>query len=350
MSVEEAAAGSGSKKPIDLVFQGGGIKGIGLVGAYKVLEERGYRPENMAGASAGAIVAALVAAGYSADELYEIMGNLDFNQFKDEAWEDRIPFLPWTASMLKDQGLYEGKAFFDWIRDLLQDRGVRTFKDLVRREELDPSTFRDCRFRYKLQVIVSDVTQRKMLRLPCDATDLGYAHPDNMEVALAVRMSMSIPIFFEPVTLINQNTGAEHILVDGGMLSNFPVWIFDADEPQWPTIGLKLYEPDPRAPLIRNGRKPEARRKGLLGMVKGLGPLDYFWSLVETMMEAHDRLYVEEKDFDQRTIAIDTLGVGTTEFDLSRERTKKLYDSGRTAAKNFLPKFERDVLSGFESN
>lgn len=153
-------------------------------------------------------------------------------------------------------------------------------------------------------------------------------------------MSMSIPIFFEPVTLINQYTGREHILVDGGMLSNFPVWIFDADEPQRPTIGLKLFEPDPRAPLIRNGREPKARRKGLLGMVKGLGPLDYFWSLVETMMEAHDRLYVQEKDLDQRTIAIDTLGVGTTEFDLSKERTGKLYDSGRTAAKNFLPKFD----------
>lgn len=349
MSAEGAAAGDGPKKPVDLVFQGGGIKGIGLVGAYKVLEERGYRPENMAGASAGAIVAALVAAGYSADELYEIMGNLNFNQFKDEAWEDRIPFLPWTASMLKDQGLYEGKAFFDWIRDLLEARGVRTFKDLVRRNELDASTFENCRFRYKLQVIVSDVTQRKMLRLPCDARDLGYAHPDNMEVALAVRMSMSIPIFFEPVTLINQYTGRVHILVDGGMLSNFPVWIFDADEPQRPTIGLKLFEPDPRAPLIRNGREPKARRKGLLGMVKGLGPLDYFWSLVETMMEAHDRLYVQEKDFDQRTIAIDTLGVGTTEFDLSKERTGKLYDSGRTAAKNFLPKFERDILSKFGS-
>jgi NTE family protein len=349
MSVQGTAAGNEQKKPVDLVFQGGGIKGIGLVGAYKTLEEGGYQPENMAGASAGAIVAALVAAGYSADELYEIMGKLNFNQFKDEAWEDRIPFLPWTSSMLKDQGIYEGKAFFDWIRGLLETKGIRTFKDLVRRDDLDDSTFETCRFRYKLQVIVSDVTQRKMLRLPCDAKELGYAHPDNMEVALAVRMSMSIPIFFEPVTLMNQYTGREHILVDGGMLSNFPVWIFDADEPERPTIGLKLFQPDPTAPLVKNGREPEARRRGLLGMLKGLGPLDYFWSLVETMMEAHDRLYIQEKDFDQRTIAIDTLGVGTTEFDLSEPRARELYDSGRTAASNFLPTFERNILSKFAS-
>jgi NTE family protein len=349
MSVEGAAVGNQQTKAVDLVFQGGGIKGIGLVGAYKALEEARYQPENMAGASAGAIVAALVAAGYSADELYEIMGNLNFNQFKDEAWEDRIPFLPWTSSMLKDQGIYEGRAFFEWIRGLLEARGIRTFKDLVRRGELDASTFDNCRFRYKLQVIVSDVTQRKMLRLPCDAEELGYAHPDNMEVALAVRMSMSIPIFFEPVTLINQYTGREHILVDGGMLSNFPVWIFDADEPERPTVGLKLFEPDPTAPLIKNGREPEARRRGLLGMLKGLGPIDYFWSLVETMMEAHDRLYVQEEDFDQRTIAIDALGVGTTEFNLSEPRARELYDSGYTAAKNFLPKFEKNVLARFVS-
>jgi hypothetical protein len=60
-------------------------------------------------------------------------------------------------------------------------------------------------------------------------------------------------------------------------------------------------------------------------------------------MEAHDRFYVQEEDFDQRTIAIDTLGVGTTEFNLSEDpaRVRKLYDSGYTAAKNFLPKFEK---------
>ena len=53
------------------------------------------------------------------------------------------------------------------------------------------------------------------------------------------------------------------------------------------------------------------------------------------MMEAHDRFYLEETDFD-RTIAIDALGVGTTEFDLSRERAMKLYDSGRAAAEKIL--------------
>ena len=49
----------------DLVFEGGGVKGIGLAGALATLEEREYGPQNIAGTSAGAITAALLAAGYS---------------------------------------------------------------------------------------------------------------------------------------------------------------------------------------------------------------------------------------------------------------------------------------------
>ena len=168
MSEQGTAGSNENQKPIDVVFEGGGVKGIGLVGAYHVLEEHGYRPENMAGASAGAIVAALVAAGYSADELYDIMSKLDFDQFRDKAWEDLIPLLPWTTSILKDQGIYEGKKFFDWIGERLDAKGKKTFGDLIRRPDID-----DFRYRYKLQVIVSDVTKRRMLILPRDAEKLG---------------------------------------------------------------------------------------------------------------------------------------------------------------------------------
>ena len=52
-------------------------------------------------------------------------------------------------------------------------------------------------------------------------------------------------------------------------------------------------------------------------------------------MAAHDRLYIEESDFD-RTITIDTLGVRTTEFDISEERAMELFESGRATAKKFL--------------
>ena len=310
------------RRPVDLVLEGGGVKGVALVGAYSVLEERGYRPECVAGASAGAIVAALIAARYGADELSEIVGALDYSRFQDEAWEDRVPLAGIPLSILKDLGIYEGAYFEEWMRCLLEAKGVRTFGDLVRREEAEP------RFRHRLQVIASDLTERRLLVLPRDAGALGV-DPDELDVALAVRMSMSIPVFFEPVQFENPETGREHLIVDGGMLSNFPVWLFDAEEPLRPTIGIKLSEPDPRSPLARSD-----------GPSEEVGVFGFLRALVDTTMEAHDRLYLEEHDF-ARTIAIDTLGVRTTEFDLSRERAGELHESGRLAAERYLDGPER---------
>jgi NTE family protein len=332
MSVEGAAAGNQQKTPVDLVFEGGGIKGIGLVGAYKVLEEREYQPACLAGASAGAIVAALVAAQYSAADLKTIMEELDFNDFKDKGWEDYFPFVPVTISILKDRGIYEGTTFSEWVRGKLADKGVETFEDLIRPgyEEAE------LKYRYKLQVIVSDLTGKRLLVLPRDAGELGYDNPNDFNVAQAIRMSMSIPFFFEPVKFNHLKTGQEYLIVDGGMLSNFPVWVFDAKNPeeaQRDTFGVRLVEPDPQADIAEKLPQAGTTRRGRLMVV------DYIRSLVETMLEAHDRLALRERNFN-RTIDIDTLGIRTTEFDLSTERKEELYQSGRKAANEFLDKLE----------
>jgi NTE family protein len=311
---------------VDLVLEGGGVKGIGLAGAYSMLEERGYEPKNIAGTSAGAITAALIAAGYRADELKEIIVSLDFRQFQDEAWEDRIPIFDRTASLLLDQGIYEGTRFYEWMKELLEAKKIRTFRDLVLKDETDP------KYRSRLQVIASDVTGRRLLILPRDAGKLGYDDQDDLEVALAVRMSMSIPIFFEPVRVKNEKTSTTHVIVDGGMLSNFPVWLFDCEpgeEPEWPTFGLLLVEPEPRKPIGHQLEEGDDGDRGVSALI------DYVKAMAQTMMEAHDRLYIEQEQF-ARTIPIPTLGVGTTEFDITRERALKLYDSGRAATEEFL--------------
>ena len=109
-------------RDVDLVFEGGGLKGIALVGAYSVLEERGYRPQNIAGTSAGAIVAALLAAGYTAAELRQIIMECDLNSFKDRARKNWLPLFPRIVSILKDRGIYEGEAFLEWMSGLLEKR------------------------------------------------------------------------------------------------------------------------------------------------------------------------------------------------------------------------------------
>lgn len=296
----------------DLVLEGGGAKAVGLVGALSVLEERGYTFPRIAGSSGGALVAALVAAGYGAGDLLDVVLDLDFRSFRDKAWEDRIPRVGALVSVLKDQGVYEGEALERYVRGLLEDRGVRTFGDLSGSD---------------LQVIASDLTGRRLLVLPRDSGLLGLRSPEDLDVALAVRMSASLPFFFEPVRFPNPETGEEHLVLDGGILSNFPVWLFDTeDRPRWPTFGLLLVEPEPRASI--------ADRLGPAGAVGG-ATIRYVEALIMTLLEARDRLYVEQADF-ARTIPIPTLGVRTTDFDLSRARRLELYEAGRAAAERFL--------------
>lgn len=309
------------ERRVDLVFQGGGVKGIALVGAYSVLSEEGYRPQNVAGTSAGAIVATLIAAGYTADELEGMLAETPFSTFLDGGWEDRIPFLGAPLSILLDQGIHEGRAFDEWMRERLAAKGVGRFGDLVVPEFAD-----DARYRHRVQVVASDVTARRLLVLPMDAPSLGI-EPDEMDVALAVRMSMSIPIVFEPVR--HRAPDGTHVIVDGGMLSNFPVWLFDSEDiPDWPTFGLKLVDPGPREPVVRSGL-------GAFGWGPFGATVDYLTGLVATMVDAHDKLHLERSDF-VRTIPISNLGVEATAFDLSRDRMDDLFEEGRRAARVFL--------------
>jgi NTE family protein len=324
------ASGGESAQKIDLVLEGGGVKGIGLVGALAVLDEHGFSPQNLAGTSAGAITASLLAAGYSPAELHGILAELDFHAFMDTDWRDRIRIRGIPFSLIRELGIYEGEFFLDWIRGLLAEKHVQTFGDLLHPAFADAEP----RYRYRLHVIASDITARRLLVLPQDAKDFGV-DPDELDVAEAVRMSMSIPIFFEPWRwkpqddpTKNRLDAAEHLIVDGGVLSNFPVWLFDSEgEPDWPTFGLLLVEPEPRKAVShRLGGAATAPRPSLVDFGKGL---------VQTMLEAHDRMYLENASY-VRTIQVPTLGVRTTEFDLTRDRANELYEAGRTAAEEFL--------------
>lgn len=299
-------------KKIDAVFEGGGVKGIGLVGAVAVIEENGYTFENVAGTSAGAIIASLISAGYSASDVKNIIESLDFKQLMDEDWEDKIPLVGKLVSLIHEKGIYEGKFFEDLIRELLAQKGIHTFKDLIIEECQDIP-----QYRYKLQVIASDLTTGRMLVLPGDMARFG-THPDDMEVALAVRMSMSIPFFFEPVQL-KDAAGETHYIVDGGVLSNYPIWMFDdgTTDPAWPTFGYRLVDPEQNKPHQIEG------------------PISMLKALFSTMMEAHDARYIETKHF-VRTIPIPTVGVQTTDFNLSDAKKQALYESGREAAQTFL--------------
>jgi NTE family protein len=301
----------------DGVFEGGGVKGIGLIGALGYLEGRGYKPQNLAGTSAGAIVATLHAAGYEPDELKSIIGNLDFRKFEDSSLIGRIPIAGPIINVLERLGIYKGDYFLGLMRDLLGAKRVRTFKDLV-----IPGWADDPRYRYRVRVVASDITRGCMLILPQDVAQYGLV-PDDLEVAVAVRMSMSIPLFFRPVSF-KSSEGKSHLVVDGGVLSNFPVELFDSPgEPAWPTFGFRLTQP---------GSPPMERYH--IG-----GPISMLAAMFGTMMEAHDARYIETHNF-VRSITIDPVGIATTQFDLTATQKEALYKSGVAAAEDFLSRWD----------
>jgi NTE family protein len=152
---------------------------------------------------------------------------------------------------------------------------------------------------------------------------------------------MSIPIFFDPVVYRDpRKLHEQRLIVDGGLLSNFPVWLFDTPSgqvPRWPTFGLLLVAPNQRAPLVA-GDKPARTDEGdvsILGFLLAIG---------RTMMEAHDRMYVEQANY-ARTIPISTIGVQTTQFSIDDDPKLKrqLYESGRNAAAEFLKTWDFDA-------
>jgi NTE family protein len=304
----------------DLVLEGGGVKGIALVGAVAVLEERGYRFHRVAGTSAGAIVGSLVAAGVSAQRLHEIMEQLDYRRFRDGTWVTRLGLPGQLLTLLRRSGIYRGDELRDWLRDVLGEAGVETFADL---RLDDPGAAVSPGEGHRLVVMASDISQGCLRRLPWEYDRYGL-DADEVEVVDAVRASMSLPYFFRPVKLRDRVADKRCLLVDGGMLSNFPVDVFDRRDgqaPRWPTLGLKLSARPDAAQGVRH-------------------PIDGVWSMsramIGTLTGFYDRIHLEREDVVARTIFIDTGKVSTTDFDLSREAAQQLYDNGRTAAERFL--------------
>jgi NTE family protein len=277
----------------DLVLAGGGVKGIGHTGAVAKLRDAGYEFPRVAGTSAGAIVGAMVAAGMTSTRMKEVIKGLDWQRFRDPSLLDRVPLLGPAASVLFEYGYYEGNYIRDWLGTELAALHVRTFADLRSDDwQGDP----DDDQAYKLVVMAADITRGELIRLPWDYRQYGL-RPDEQLVVDAVRASISIPLFFEPVTLWHAN-GQSSTLVDGGIVSNYPIDVFDRTdgyEPRWPTFGVTLL---PRLPAANIQLFP------LLGALRRRGFPRFMESLVTTMAVGRDQGYLAKPWVKARTIEV----------------------------------------------
>ncbi|HEX2401345.1 MAG TPA: patatin-like phospholipase family protein [Mycobacterium sp.] len=313
----------------DLVLSGGGVKGIGLVGAVVALMEAGYRPQRVSGTSAGSIVGAVVAAASMGDQLgpedvKELALQLDYHKFTDPGPVERLPLFGPSLAVLRGTGIYKGDYAHDWVRSQLNNLGVHTFGDLaIHDDSLPPER------RYKLVVTVADVTTGQLVRLPWDYRRVYGLDPDDQPVADAVRASMAIPFFFRPVTLTG-STGLRSTLVDGGILSNFPVDSLDRADgktPRWPSFGVTVLP-----------NLPEGNDKVIpaLAPLRMLGAPHLLEGVITTALVGRDQAYLNEPWVNARTIRVDSTDVGFLDFDISDNEIEALYAKGYAAAKKFL--------------
>ncbi len=290
---------------VDGVFAGGGVKAFAFLGALQIMEEKGYEFVRLAGTSAGAIVASLLKAGYTSEELFALLSDLDVEMFKDE----RRTFVPFPIAkwffLYFRMGLYRGDQLEQWLKEKLRQKGVETFADLPKQS---------------LRVIASDLTKGKIVVLPDDLKDYGII-PEKFSVARAVRMSCSVPFFFEPVKLYDRaEKGRACFIVDGGVLSNFPMWLFSDGKKKLrrPVIGFQL--------------KPEVKD---ISEQRIDNAIALFKALFNTMTSAHDTRYISKKHA-KNIVFIPVEHVDATDFHLSDTMKEQLITLGREETEQFL--------------
>jgi NTE family protein len=336
----------------DLALEGGGVKGIGLVGAILVLDEAGYTFRAVAGTSAGAIAAVLVAAlsraGHPMTELRQLINSLNFmnfmpngklHQLLEEVGGKKGNELADLGILMTRQGVYSGDYLSEWLSPILHDRlGVRTFADLRLDPAADPDQSLPPGQDYRLVVHTSDITRATLTRLPWDYPLYGL-DPDQQDPVAAVRASMSIPLFFEPVRMTSKDarvvfpqTGGgqtevhyaagTETWVDGGLLANFPIRAFDRADggpPRWPTIGVKLSK-------FQTEFAPTQACTSTYDVLR---------HIAKTLTGEWDSHSIDEATA-ARIIFVDHLGLTATDFDLTTAQQDALFLNGVRAATTFM--------------
>lgn len=281
----------------NIVLEGGGVKGVAFCGAIKALEEKKLMSNitNYIGSSAGAIVALALAIKLSSSEIEDIMRGIDFNKFLDKRWGVFNKLYHFVSKY----GIYKGDYFLKFVGHILQEHTGH--KNI---------TFRELHVKYGTNLVITGTNLDKgIVEYFCHET-----HP-HMPVRLAVRISMSIPFFFEAIKYDGD------LYVDGGVLNNYP---FDYFKDYDNTLGFKLVGSNEKRDNVIKHYDIEVNN------IK-----DYSVNLVNALLNQIERLYIND-EYWNRTVTINTLGVSTTDFDLTTGDKDRLILEGYKSAMEFL--------------
>lgn len=360
----------------DLVFEGGGARGLAFVGALRAFNEVGFKPKRLLGTSSGAIMCALVGAGYTPDELVTAVsettndGSPIFSTFMDapeygsfnKAIIDQsvsmqllikaTQRLPWHQSIsyeiinelmkidlyresfgfVECGGFYSGFAFSNWLKTKL---ALKRLNQAITLNDFHLKTGSD------ISLVASDTTEDEMLVL-------NYRTAPEVPVVSAVRMSMSIPFIWREIVWLKEwgqyrsRDKENHIIVDGGVLSNFPIALVEeetiesldimggVDQGNVGTIGFLLDgSTDPASATMLNAIETSLPR---------LRTAQRVLKLLDTMMKTSDNSAIRK--YSDKICRIPVKGYGTTEFRMAKEKLNILIGSGYRAMKQYIANYK----------
>ena len=365
-------------KKFDLVFEGGGAKGLAHVGAMHEFYSLGHEHGRLVGTSSGAMTAGLIAAGFSSKELQAATqekvsaGRSVFSTFMDvpetfspyvlaDSWlNEMLESIYWSRmpdninqlltkgiikllmksphfrqvfSLIECGGSYSGDALYDWLHNKLNSKGG-----------LGDSTFAEFREKTNsnLTVLATDTTGEQVLVL-------NHRTAPNCPVTWAIRMSMNLPLLWQEVLWetswgLYQGTNIDdHAIVDGGLISNFALNLLVSDSPAVQLtmgkpsgdliLGLLLDEslsvPGVPDKIVR----PQSELKLDLKQAKIFKRIT---RTLDTITGAGDRFVMSGFEYDICRLPVK--GFGTTEFDMSRKRINALVAAGKMATKQYFAK------------
>jgi NTE family protein len=306
-------------KPVikNLVFEGGGVRGIAYCGAINELEKRQLmqQVEKVGGTSAGAIVALTVALGYTSDEISRIIAETNFKQFND----GKYFFAGGINRTNKYFGWYRGKQFENWLEKIIRDK---TGDADISFTQLHDKGYKD------LYVTGTCLNKQQLVIFSRNT------YPA-MKIKDAVRISMSIPLYFEAVFIDADGKVVHHpknkegldIMVDGGFTGNFPIRLFDtADQPDMSTLGFRI----DRDEQIKNDRSDKT-----IASMPVTNFRQYIGAFYNMTIENLNRQQLSQADW-QRTISISDGDIGPKIRKLSAEEKNLLIENGRKAAGSYF--------------
>ncbi|TGR10472.1 hypothetical protein EN833_13125 [Mesorhizobium sp. M4B.F.Ca.ET.190.01.1.1] len=360
------------------VFEGGGAKGLAHVGALRAAEQRGFQFRAVAGTSIGAMIAALVAAGFKSEELFRVtdagesgllsddleLKFLDKTEyarvlrlrlqmkkllqrpepgFRTYFWEHVVSrlWLSWGVAVLAANLSVLPLAIHRRLMgDLWWEAGavgtsrLREWIDETIRNKLGlpagtPVLFKNLPI--DLRVVATNLTQN-------DVQIFGRIGTPNIPVADAVTASMAYPLFFKPVHV----DGA--VYVDGGLASNGPAWVLDdlrdLADARIPTFAFRLLDPLPEALPKRSRRWAVGRalRKWLDYAPKAssrrpkLGPLARRF----VTSSLNSRSVLETRRIDEFHLIELSAQLNTLDFDIVNANKARTVEQGARGVSEYL--------------